>query len=810
MFDEEADALRLRGGGKKKKNKKKKGKGKAGGQHGKRGGVQKKKIVIQPPDVQSVLSPMPSEQFRQLTAEHDQRMGSAGLFFTSSAYTMWLGAQVNNFGTHRLDEWTNSVLVENLKVIGFPVTAKFVEENPEVCGASFYNYLAVDSNNTSLTSTMPALCNELTNLPRLLKSWWTVMQFGQNHPGLEGVRDGQRDCSDLVDTDKPCLPTFVTTDNLNVRVYKAQPVSVKKAGDKQEEQRNYCTMVSGNERVTADHLSDDAPKGPVEQALVTDVLPTDRTHKSLKMDMMCQVTRILLEHLDSHPLLKELRKQFPMTDRHFLYDAMTKPSERKEMGIILANQSDSEGQHVLAEKMQSFANTVVDPGVPNGQRILLERQFVNGDWKTSNLLVGTQKSVDETGNMYSGYLSCFMDWHAWRALFDKWWEQVYNQKHLADPNSFYHLTSKMVNLPKEITDDGEKDFNDHDDHLQAVTKGMVVAAFMYLTKMDTPESPVHTDFGFPSCMSTSDPFHAQLWLLSMAKIIVDLYVSDTFKPSTIGSVDEKQRCPYPGCKHPGFMKPKSVGKIPGSEPLSVYLKAHMAKHMKVDTNWTAPTVNVAGGKTPRVTVLQYWENIMSMGLLRMVFKHKMDIGDGHRLIYVVYKHMYPLYSEGNHTHYENELERMYMLLKYVLTPAEAARFPYSRFVLRKPGPFNIPADLDNEFYNKIVKFIIKRVSSNLTPKEHQEAVASHHLLAKVFYRLIALVCACTCTCVCVCVCTCVILCKYYPLLPTYLHNTNIRSYLPTYSIHLHTYLYIPIYLPTPADILRGKKCYWRV
>ena len=110
------------------------------------------------------------------------------------------------------------------------------------------------------------------------------------------------------------------------------------------------------------------------------------------------------------------KRLIPSHDYHYLWPSMSRPSVRSELGLIAANESTHEGMHKVCSEIDKNLGMWF---TWNRVRVLLERIFFQGDQKTARSGSKAQESVDENV-AYASFVPMFMDWHAWKVLFDSW------------------------------------------------------------------------------------------------------------------------------------------------------------------------------------------------------------------------------------------------------------------------------------------------------------------------------------------------------------------------------------------------------
>lgn len=139
----------------------------------------------------------------------------------------------------------------------------------------------------------------------------------------------------------------------------------------------------------------------------------------------------------------------------------------------------------------------------------------------------------------------------------------------------------------------------------------------------------------------------------------------------------------------------------------------------IDNALTGGEVSDAGDH-----VYNYARVLCHYGALVMEFTDAWAEGDGER-VYRCWRLFLPHFKSTNHMKYALEALRLQFQVKAVLSPQLAHQILWDRFVNTKGGPGNnIPCDLYNEHMNKMLKYIIASMGSNLTEVSLQRAARS--------------------------------------------------------------------------------------
>ena len=151
----------------------------------------------------------------------------------------------------------------------------------------------------------------------------------------------------------------------------------------------------------------------------------------------------------------------------------------------------------------------------------------------------------------------------------------------------------------------------------------------------------------------------------------------------------------------------------------------------VDSAFLAPGEMVDSGDT----CYNYARVMCHFGSLVMEFRDAWAEGDGERVIRC-WRLFLPHFQVAGHTKYSLAAFNVQLQTKATLSPNAAHQVMWHRFVNTKGGMGNnIPCDLYNEYINRLVKYIIQNMGSNLTEASLQRAarsVSSLHSICQTF------------------------------------------------------------------------------
>ena len=487
------------------------------------------------------------------------------------------------------------------------------------------------------------------------------------------------------------------------------------------EEAHYMTLLACRERVDFSHLEQHAPRGLGHDFGAGRVVPNKHTSTVLRNGFICAVVRVLLIRVK---YLRGFGKHFTKHSSHFVKAAMYQKSDRRPLGMINANESDNAGK----DKVCSIISRYVPITKIGSAVVQLMRIFVFGDQKTCRVLIGHIAGTREAWK-FPGIVPAFADWHAWKALFDGWFPIFFSQTHANVRGSWFNITA-ACKLSRKIPDEpSAKKFNTQDDHLEATTKSLFVSAYLELSGVESASAcEPRVELQFPSHMDPANELHVRGWLGLLGGMIVDLHIMPFFDIAHLAAVHEPVKaknklvpCPFPDCIHPGFP----------SNTCHAFI-AHQGEHLRQgDQPRQHPDDKPPQSGTP---VLDYWQNIMAMGAMRAFFRETKATGDGHKMVHVLYRHLFPLYLSGNNLNYQNEVTRLLYQVCVSLSPAEAVRVMYARFVNRRGGPNNLEDDLDNEHFNRLVKMILAKLAKDRTAEACIDAVRRSLFLLGIFYE----------------------------------------------------------------------------
>ena len=131
----------------------------------------------------------------------------------------------------------------------------------------------------------------------------------------------------------------------------------------------------------------------------------------------------------------------------------------------------------------------------------------------------------------------------------------------------------------------------------------------------------------------------------------------------------------------------------------------------VDISFTSSNCNDATDK-----VKHYGKQLLAIGCLYLEFSDAIREGDGQRVLRC-WRYLLPLFLGSHRTNYSCEVLNMLFQQSYGLSPRLSSELIWSRFinVHGRPGK-NIPADLQMEHLNRLVKQSIKTLGPNKTEK----------------------------------------------------------------------------------------------
>jgi len=124
------------------------------------------------------------------------------------------------------------------------------------------------------------------------------------------------------------------------------------------------------------------------------------------------------------------------------------------------------------------------------------------------------------------------------------------------------------------------------------------------------------------------------------------------------------------------------------------------------------------------TCYNYARVLCHYGSLVMEFRDAWAEGDGERMLRC-WKLFLPHFQAAGHTKYSLAAFNIQLRTNATLSPNAAHQVTWHRFVNSKGGVGkNIPCDLYNEHINRLVKYIIQNLGSNLTETSLQRAAHS--------------------------------------------------------------------------------------
>ena len=125
------------------------------------------------------------------------------------------------------------------------------------------------------------------------------------------------------------------------------------------------------------------------------------------------------------------------------------------------------------------------------------------------------------------------------------------------------------------------------------------------------------------------------------------------------------------------------------------------------------------GSTCSDGVLNYANEIMSLGIFYMNFKDAIREGDGDRIL-MCWKYLLPLFRVSNRRNYSFEVFSMLYSYYYTLSPRQSQQLLWSRSVnIHGQQGRNVSCDLHMEHLNRVCKEAIKGVGANKTSKTIQ-------------------------------------------------------------------------------------------
>jgi hypothetical protein len=207
---------------------------------------------------------------------------------------------------------------------------------------------------------------------------------------------------------------------------------------------------------------------------------------------------------------------------------------------------------------------------------------------------------------------------------------------------------------------------------------------------------------------------------------------------------EKFKCPAEGCDKTFVRTPK----------MTTYRKHAKEKHGITEA--AGNNVAVSGSTLEFITDEDLHCAQMTEGLVSLLFRNKVKIGDGHRLVKVMYPFLLPLYFAVHSVKMENEVTRLLLMAGWSLDDATAAQLLYGRFV-NNTGVTdgNVEVDIDNgtrahfscertlsirgyfyphplaEHWNKIIKVFMRMLGLTHTPDEAEKHVLKQMGVANV-------------------------------------------------------------------------------
>lgn len=113
-------------------------------------------------------------------------------------------------------------------------------------------------------------------------------------------------------------------------------------------------------------------------------------------------------------------------------------------------------------------------------------------------------------------------------------------------------------------------------------------------------------------------------------------------------------------------------------------------------------------------VLNYANEIMSLGIFYLNYKDAIREGDGSRVL-VCWKFLLPIFKVSDRRNYSLEVLRMLYSYYYILSPRQKHQLLWSRFVNVHGLPgHNIPCDLHMEHLNRVCKQAIQGIGAKKT------------------------------------------------------------------------------------------------
>ena len=115
-------------------------------------------------------------------------------------------------------------------------------------------------------------------------------------------------------------------------------------------------------------------------------------------------------------------------------------------------------------------------------------------------------------------------------------------------------------------------------------------------------------------------------------------------------------------------------------------------------------------------VQAYAKEVLTLGLVWLAFHDAVKEGDGERVI-LYWKFLLLLFKADGRHNYSREAVNLLVSHQYLLSPRQSAELQWSRFVNTQGRQgCNVPVDLHMEHLNRRLKFALKDLHSNVTPK----------------------------------------------------------------------------------------------
>ena len=469
---------------------------------------------------------------------------------------------------------------------------------------------------------------------------------------------------------------------------------------------HWLLMVANQERVNADHLSQDVRSSSLLNVPFHELVPNQEDRNCLQIEFQELIGRVLVSNFTSfgnfsenvqwhlpHQYSREMALKTPITPLGLL-----DVDEKKTTDMMKAMRYINE-KYVPYVPVDKDGKTTLKPAV---------RVIVTGDQMTKQNSDSALKDLDNSPTPYEkiiGVVNSIADFHCSMNFNDVIYREFYNVSSFSEVGTLFHLRNLTDRRDVSASALGDH-YRANDTFIKDVTDALIITAGLDYFGIDTVQDLPKQNTP-PTHFSSS--LEKQQWFDTQLARIVERYIMNDHIPTVFAGPAPRQesqpeaqehKCHLDECVYPPFRN-----------------KEDLKKHVKEvhDFHLSHHTPEAATSQTRFKTdgVYNYHTRFLKMAMLERNFQDSVKEGDGGRTCRLWKFKMLHFYQKGR-TKYSLEALKLQLDLHALLSPSEAHRLRWNRTVNVIGGAGNnISLDMNCEHYILYTKECISQVGANI-------------------------------------------------------------------------------------------------